>query len=86
MIGVASWETSSLPPGSTQANLPFQRKKEQSHEIYQIFRPTTCTLIGVANIKRDCLMKSLEYRADTIICVSPQSSSTAQQIHLCQLA
>ncbi len=50
MIGVASWDTSSLSPqGSTQANLPFKHKKEQSHEIYQIFRPTTCTLIGVAS-------------------------------------
>ncbi len=50
MIGVTSWDTSYLSPqGSTEANLPFRRKKEQSHEIYQIFRPTTCTLIGVAS-------------------------------------
>jgi hypothetical protein len=47
---VTCCDTSSLShQGSTQANLPFKHKKEQSHKIYQIFRPTTCTLIGVAS-------------------------------------
>jgi hypothetical protein len=35
--------------GSTEANPPFRLIKGLSHQISQIFRPTTCTLIGVAS-------------------------------------
>jgi hypothetical protein len=49
MIGVASWDTSSLSPGLYSSKSAFQAQKEQPHEIYQIFRPTTCTVVGVAS-------------------------------------
>ncbi len=35
--------------GSTAANLPFRLKKGLSHQIYQIFKITTCTMIGVVS-------------------------------------
>ncbi len=43
--GVASWDTSSLSQGSSPANLPFKIRKGLSHEIFRIYRHTTCTLL-----------------------------------------
>ncbi len=44
MIGVASWDTSSLSPGLYCSKSDFSKhKKGLSHEIVRIFRQTTCT-------------------------------------------